>query len=79
MMGSLSASFVNISTPFTIQMANSTPIAIQSILDMMAPGLLPLAAVFGIYAFLKKKGPRYNIILSFIIGLSVITSLLGIL
>lgn len=79
MMGALSASFVNISTPFTIQMANSTPIAIQSILDMMAPGLLPLAAVFGIYAFLKKKGPRYNIILSFIIGLSIITSLLGIL
>lgn len=79
MMGALSASYINITTPLEINLLKGSPIVIQEILDSMAPGLLPLVAVFGIYAFLKKKGPRYNIILSSIIVISIITSLLGIL
>ncbi|WP_066496311.1 PTS system mannose/fructose/sorbose family transporter subunit IID [Abyssisolibacter fermentans] len=79
MMGALSASYINISTPLEINLLEGSPIVIQDILDSMAPGLLPLAAVFGIYWFLKKKGPRYNIILTSIIVISIVCSLLGIL
>ena len=42
-------------------------------------GLLPLAAVFAIYFYLVKKGPRYTTILLSIVALSVVCSLLGVL
>ena len=79
MMGSLSASYIKIETPFKIAIANSQPIMIQEILNSIAPGLLELAAVFGIYWFLKTKGPRYNIIMIAIIIFSMVRSVLGLL
>lgn len=79
MMGALSASFVKITTPLTIKMANSTPIAIQKILDSIAPGILPLIAVFGIYYYMRKRGPRYSNILIAILIISIILSILGVL
>ena len=79
MMGSLSASYIKIVTPFKIAIANSQPIMIQEILNSIAPGLLELAAVFGIYWFLKTKGPRYNIIMIAIIIFSIVCSVLGLL
>ena len=79
MMGSLSASYMKIETPFKIAIANSQPIMIQEILNSIAPGLLELAAVFGIYWFLKTKGPRYNIIMIAIIVFSIVCSVLGLL
>ena len=79
MMGSLSASYIKIETPFKIAIANSQPIMIQEILNSIAPGLLELAAVFGIYWFLKTKGPRYNIIMIAIIVFSIVYSVLGLL
>lgn len=79
MMGSLSASYIKIETPFKIAIANSQPIMIQEILNSIAPGLLELAAVFGIYWFLKTKGPRYNIIMIAIIIFSIVCSVLGLL
>ena len=79
MMGSLSASYIKIETPFKIAIANSQPIMIQEILNSIAPGLLDLAAVFGIYWFLKTKGPRYNIIMIAIIIFSIVCSVLGLL
>ena len=79
MMGALSASYIKIETPFKIAIANSQPIMIQEILNSIAPGILELAAVFGIYWFLKKKGPRYNIIMISIIVFSIVCSLLGLL
>ena len=41
--------------------------------------VLPLAAVFAIYFYLVKKGPRYTTILLSIVALSVVCSLLGVL
>ena len=41
--------------------------------------LLPLAAVFAIYFYLLKKGPRYTTILLSIVAISVACSLLGVL
>ena len=62
-----------------VSFTGGTDIVIQDILNMVAPGLLPLAAVFAIYYYLKKKGPYYNRILLTIVAISVVASLLGIL
>lgn len=78
MMGALSASYVSLSTPLTVSFSAGTDIVAQEILDTVAPGLLPLAAVFIIYFYLKKKGPYYNRILLSVVVISIITSLLGI-
>lgn len=79
MMGALSASYVTVSTPLTFSFEGGTEIVVQDILNTVAPGLLPLAAVFLIYMYLKKKGPNYNVILLSVVVISIITSLLGIL
>ncbi len=79
MMGALSASYVNITTPLKFGFSSGTEIVFQDILNTIAPGLLPLAAVFTIYMYLRKKGPYYNRILLTVVAVAVITSLLGIL
>jgi len=79
MMGALSASYVNITTPLKFGFSSGTEIVVQDILNTIAPGLLPLAAVFTIYMYLRKKGPYYNRILLTVVTVAVITSLLGIL
>lgn len=79
MMGALTASYVKISTPFVLNVSDGTSIVFQDILNQIVPGLLPLAAVFGIYYYLTKKGPRYNTILISVVVFSIVTSLLGIL
>ncbi len=78
MMGALSASYVTLSSPLSISFSSGTVIAFQEILDTVAPGLLPLGAVFAIYFYLRKKGPYYNRILLSVVVISIITSLLGI-
>lgn len=79
MMGALSASYVSLSTPLVFSFTGGTEVVIQDVLNMVAPGLLPLAAVFAIYFYLRKKGPYYNRILLTVVIFSIITSLLGIL
>lgn len=78
MMGALSASYVTLSTPLELTVKGGSSIVVQDILDMVAPGILPLAAVFIIYAYLRKKGPRYTKILLTVVIVSVIASVLGI-
>lgn len=79
MMGALSASYVKVTTPLTFTFSSGTEIVMQDILNTVAPGLLPLAAVFIIYSYLRKKGPHYNKILITVAVVAVITSLFGIL
>lgn len=79
MMGALSASYVSISTPLQFTISEGTTIVVQDILNQVIPGLLPLLAVFGIYFYLTKKGPRYNVILISVVIFSVVCSVLGIL
>lgn len=79
MMGALSSSYIAISTPFQITMGAGNTLVFQEILDAVVPGILPLVAVFGIYFYMQKKGPRYNVILLSIIVISVVCALLGIL
>ena len=78
MMGALSASYVTLSTPLEFTVRGGSSIIVQDILDMVAPGIIPLAAVFIIYAYLRKKGPRYTKILLTVVIVSVIASVLGI-
>ncbi|MFG1173986.1 PTS system mannose/fructose/sorbose family transporter subunit IID [Erwiniaceae bacterium CAU 1747] len=79
MMGALSASYVKITTPLKIGALEGSQVVVQQVLDTIAPGLLPLAAVFAVYFYLVKKGPRYTTILLSIVALSVVCSLLGVL
>lgn len=78
MMGALSASFVTIVTPFTMSVSGSEFI-FQDFLNMVLPGILPLAAVFSIYMYMAKKGPNFNRILFVIVVVSVLGSISGIL
>ncbi|MDN6634110.1 MAG: PTS system mannose/fructose/sorbose family transporter subunit IID [Enterobacterales bacterium] len=79
MMGALSASYGKITSPLKISALEGSEIVVQQILDSIAPGLLPLAAVFSIYFYLTKKGPRYTTILLSVVVISVVCSLLGVL
>jgi D-glucosaminate-specific PTS system IID component len=54
-------------------------IVVQDILDQVMKGVLPLAAVFLIYFYMVKKGPRYGIIIGTIVLVSIIGSFLGLL
>ena len=45
------------------------PHTVAGILDAVIPNVLPLIAVFAIYFYMQKKGPRYNRILLAIIAI----------
>jgi len=77
MMGALSANFVKLDIPIVINMSGGNELGIQMILDSIAPGILPLAAVFTIYWYLKNKGQNYTKIIAFILVLSLLGSLIG--
>lgn len=79
MMGALSASYVNISSPLELVVPGGATIVIQEILDQVLKGLLPLTAVFSIYFYMLKKGPRYGVIIGTIVVISILGSILGVL
>lgn len=79
MMGALSASYVNISSPMKFYVSGGATIVVQDILDQVMKGVLPLAAVFLIYFYMVKKGPRYGVIIGTIVLVSIICSFLGLL
>ena len=79
MMGALSATYVKITTPLVITTGGGNSIAIQEMLDKIAPCLIPLLVVFAIYYFIKKKGPHYLQILCAVIIVSLLFSFLGVL
>ena len=79
MMGCLSSSYVKVVTPLEIH-TSTLDLAIQAdILDKIIPGMLPLVATFGIYAYCSKKNANYNIAVLSIIVLSLVCSFFGIL
>lgn len=79
MMGALSASYVKLST--TVQWTNSVgkEFVLQDVLNNIFPNLLPLAAVFALYFYIMKRGPKYVRILIGIIVFSLLFSFLGII
>ncbi|EIW19330.1 MULTISPECIES: PTS system mannose/fructose/sorbose family transporter subunit IID [Pelosinus] len=77
MMGALSASYVKLTTPMTITTSVKV-LEIQSVIDTIAPKLLPLVAVLGVYLYLIKVGPNYVKIVGFLILISLAGSAIGI-
>lgn len=75
MLGGMSASFVNVTTPLVIS-AGETAVSVQAtILDGILPGILSLGVVWGIYEYLRKgKG---NVMLKATLALVVIGLVLG--
>lgn len=79
MMGALTSSFVKITTPLKFKIADGSVIILQKILDSIAPGLLPLAAVFIIYYLLKKGKVNYGFLAVGIVVVCLIASFIGVL
>lgn len=77
MMGALSANFVKLDIPVVLNIGEGSELAIQGILDSIAPGILPLAVVFGIYWYLKNKGQNFGKIVLFILIGSLLGSFIG--
>lgn len=78
MMGALSASYVKLSTIISWSDAVGNESTLQAVLDNIFPNLLPLAAVFAIYFYIKKAGPKYIRILLGIIVFSLVFAFFGI-
>jgi len=57
MIGALSASLVNVTTPIEI-VADGRVQALQSVFDSIVPGALSLLVIMFVYGFLEKKGRR---------------------
>ena len=78
MMGALSSTYIKLVTKVNWINALGETKQLQSYIDAIFPKILPLLVVFGIYAFFKKKGPKYITVLLTIIVLSLVFSFFGI-
>jgi PTS system mannose-specific IID component len=73
MMGILAASYIKVSSPL-VWTISGKKFELQSILDSILPGLLPLLTVLGVYTYFDKKG--LNITKALVV-LSIILAILG--
>lgn len=71
MMGVLSSQFVKLS-PKLKYIINGKEVTMQSQLDTILPGILPLSAIFLIYYLLKNKKMKYTTILIGVLAFSLI-------
>lgn len=79
MMGALSSTYVKIRTPLEFKFGEGNePFVVQNILDSIVPGLLPLAAVLGIYWWLTKKNQNFGLIMILIVAISLLGAVFGI-
>lgn len=79
MVGGLSASYVDITTPLVIKSGEKV-IEIQSgILDAIVPGILPLVAVMGVYFLLKSNNKALTRAMLVLIAVGFICGALGII
>ncbi len=78
MMGALSSTYVKLSTPIEFSFGSQNkPFVLQSVIDNIVPGILPLLAVFGIYWWLLKKNQNFTIIMILIVFISIGGAFLG--
>jgi mannose/fructose/N-acetylgalactosamine-specific phosphotransferase system component IID len=83
MMGGLSASLVRVSTPLEINVGELS-LTVQSILDQILPGILPLLTVGGAYLFLVKprksgKKPNFITLVLVILAVGILFGAIGVL
>lgn len=77
MMGVLSSQFVKLS-PTISYMINGKETTLQSQLDSILPGILPLAAIFLIYYLLQNKKMKYTTVLIGVLVFSLVMAFFGI-
>ncbi len=78
MMGSLAATFVNASCPISFTAGGSTYV-IQELIDSLAPGIIPLAIVMGVYLYLEKVGNKFLRALLALLVIGIVCGAIGIL
>lgn len=78
MMGALSSTYVKLKTVVSWSSVTGEPIFLQDKLDTIFPNMLPLLVVFGVYFYIKKRGPKYVRILLTLLVLGLVLSFLGI-
>lgn len=78
MMGALSSTYVKLKTVISWGSVTGEPIYLQDKLDTIFPNMLPLIVVFGVYFYIKKRGPKYVRILLTLLALGLIFSFCGI-
>ena len=80
MMGALSSTYVKLTTPVVINFGKGNePFILQNVIDGIVPGLLPLAAVLGIYWWLNNKNQKMIMIMLIILAVSLIGAVTGLL
>ncbi|WHH60518.1 PTS system mannose/fructose/sorbose family transporter subunit IID [Petroclostridium sp. X23] len=76
MVGALTANTVKLPLAVKVSMSGEW-VPIQGILDSILPGMLPLAAVLGLYWYLRKVGQKFGNIVFIILGVCLLGSLIG--
>lgn len=71
MMGSLSAMVVKLNTTIKFDVSGKDFI-VQDVLDKIAPGLLPLGAIFLVYWMMKYKKMSITKVLCILVVLSIV-------
>lgn len=77
MVGSLTSSMVEISTPLVIPMGSGTEMVVQDIFDSVFPGILKLALLFFCVKMIRKKVQPIALI-AIILAFGIIGALVGI-
>lgn len=78
MMGILAGNYIKLSSSLKFAISGRE-FVIQEILDKIIPGILPLAAVLGIYWFYRKHGLNVMRAMMWLTGILVVLAALGIL
>ncbi|MNN60286.1 Mannose permease IID component [compost metagenome] len=78
MIGALSASTVKVQIPIEVMMSGNI-VTIQSIIDGILPGILPLGVVMSIYWYLKTKEQNFGKLVFIILAFCMLGSLIGLL
>lgn len=78
MMGILAGSYIKLSSGLKFTLSGKE-FVIQELLDKIVPGILPLAAVWGIYWFYRKRGLNVMKAMLWLTGILVVLASIGIL
>ncbi|MDN6730789.1 MAG: PTS system mannose/fructose/sorbose family transporter subunit IID [Atopostipes suicloacalis] len=78
MMGILAGSYVEVESSLQFSLSGRE-FVIQDILDKIAPGLLPLATVMGVYFYYNKKGLKVTQALLWLTAILIVLAAIGIL
>lgn len=78
MMGILAGSYIKLSSSLKFALSGKE-FVVQDLLDKILPGILPLAAVWGIYWFYRKRGLNVMRAMLWLTGILVVLATVGIL